>query len=155
VANAGYWIDEFHLDGLRIDAIQAIVDDSPDHILAAITRQVRQAAGGRRTLVVGENERQDARIVRSQADGGYGLDAVWNDDFHHTARVAATGHNEFYYADYRGTPQEILSAVKRGYLYQGQWSGCQQRRRGTPAWDIPAPCFITFLENHDQVANSP
>ena len=154
VANAGYWIEEFHFDGLRIDAIQAIVDDSPEHILATITRRVRQASQGRETLVVGENEFQQSRLVRSPAENGYGLDAVWNDDFHHVMRVAATGHNEFYYADYQGTPQEMISAVKWGYLYQGQWNARQGRPRGTPAWDLAAMRFITFLQNHDQVANS-
>jgi maltooligosyltrehalose trehalohydrolase len=154
IANAGYWIDEFHIDGLRLDAIHAIVDDSADHILAAITRRVRQAGAGRKTLVVAENEHQEPRVLRSPADGGFGLDAAWNDDFHHSARVAATGHNEFYYGDYQGTPQELLSAVKYGYLYQGQWNRRQGRRRGAPAWDISAERFVVFLQNHDQVANS-
>jgi maltooligosyltrehalose trehalohydrolase len=154
VANAGYWIDEFHMDGLRIDAIQAIVDDSPEHVLAAIARRVREAAHGRKTLVVGENEFQQARLVRSPADSGYGLDAVWNDDFHHALRVAATGHNEFYYGDYQGTPQELISAVKWGYLYQGQWNARQGRQRGTPVWDLAGMRFISFLQNHDQIANS-
>jgi len=154
IANAGYWIDEYHLDGLRLDAIQAVFDDSSDHIVAAITRRVRQAAGGRKTLVVAENELQQARLAEDPATGGYGLDSLWNDDFHHTLRVAMTGHNEFYYGDYQGTPQEILSAVKWGYLYQGQWNARQKRARGTPAWHLPAPRFVVFLQNHDQVANS-
>jgi maltooligosyltrehalose trehalohydrolase len=154
ISNAGYWIDEFHLDGLRIDAVQAIVDDSPEHVLAAITRQVRLSARGRKTLVVAENDLQDAKLVRSPTEGGYGLDAVWNDDFHHAARVALTGHNEFYYGNYKGLPQEMISAIKWGYLYQGQWNVRQEHRRGTPAWDIPAARFIIFLQNHDQVANS-
>lgn len=151
-ANAGYWIEEYHLDGLRLDAVHAIYDDSPEHILAAIARRVRQAADGRQTLVVGENDLRDARLVRGPVEGGYGLDAVWNDDFHHAAHVALTGHNEFYYANYLGSPQELISAVKWGYLYQGQPQ--LQGHGGTPAWDISAPRFVTFLENHDQVANS-
>jgi maltooligosyltrehalose trehalohydrolase len=154
IANAGYWIDEFHIDGLRLDAVHAILDDSPDHILAALTRRVRKAARGRSTIVVAENEHQDARLIRPVEQGGYGLDAVWNDDFHHVARVAMTGHNEYYYGDYQGTPQELISAVKWGYLYQGQWNARQQRRRGTPTWSLPAARFVTFLQNHDQVANS-
>lgn len=154
LANAGYWIDEYHLDGLRLDAVQAIRDDSPEHILAAIGRRVRQSAGNRATLVIAENELQQSHLLRPIDQGGYGLDAAWNDDFHHAARVAMTGHNEYYYGDYAGTPQELISATLHGYLYQGQWNVRQQRRRGTPAWDIPAPRFITFLQNHDQVANS-
>jgi maltooligosyltrehalose trehalohydrolase len=154
ISNAGYWIDEFHLDGLRLDAVHAIVDDSPDHILAAITRRVHEAAGGRQTIVVAEDEFQRTRLMASAEEGGYGLDGVWNDDFHHAARVAMTGHNEYYYADYQGTPQELISAVRWGYLYQGQWNARQQKRRGSPAWQTPAWRFITFLQNHDQVANS-
>ncbi len=155
IANAGYWMDEFHLDGLRIDAVQAIYDASAEHILAAIGRQVRAAAGGRGVLVVGENELQDAHLMRPIAHGGAELDAAWNDDFHHAARVALTGHADHYYGDYRGTPQELVSAVKWGYLYQGQWNTRQQRRRGSPALDVEAPRFVTFLQNHDQVGNTP
>ncbi len=154
VENAGYWVQEFHFDGLRLDATQQIFDASPDHLVAAIARRVRSAAGGRGCLLVAENEPQETRMVRAPEAGGYGLDALWNDDFHHSARVALTGHNEAYYSDYRGTPQEILSAVKWGYLYQGQRYAWQKHRRGTPALDLPATSFVTFLENHDQVANS-
>jgi maltooligosyltrehalose trehalohydrolase len=153
-ANAGYWIDEFHLDGLRLDAVQAIVDDSPDHILAAITRRVREAGGKRNTIVTAENEFQQSRLLRAAEQEGYGLDAAWNDDFHHTARVALTGHSEYYYEDYQGTPQELISAVKWGYLYQGQWNERQKHRRGTPAFDLPGEKFVVFLQNHDQIANS-
>jgi maltooligosyltrehalose trehalohydrolase len=154
VANAGYWVDEFHIDGLRLDATQQIYDASPDHILAAIGRRVREAARGRATLIVAENEPQHVRLVRPLDKGGYGLDALWNDDYHHSALVALTGRNEAYYTDYLGRAQEFVSAVKYGYLYQGQRYAWQKKRRGTPALDLPAPHFVVFLENHDQVANS-
>jgi maltooligosyltrehalose trehalohydrolase len=154
LANAGYWIEEFHFDGLRIDATQNIYDTSADHILAAVARRVRQAAGGRATLLVGENEPQHAQLVRPPAQGGYGLDALWNDDFHHSAMVAMTGRNEAYYSDYHGTPQELISALKYGWLYQGQYYTWQQKRRGTPALDLQPGVFVTFLQNHDQIANS-
>jgi maltooligosyltrehalose trehalohydrolase len=154
IANAGYWIDEYHLDGLRLDATQQIFDASPDHILAAITRQVRAKARGRATLVVAENEAQEARLVCPPEQGGYGLDAVWNDDFHHSARVALSGHSEAYYSDFRGSPQEFISAVKWGFLYQGQRYSYQKTRRGTPTFGIKPAAFVTFIENHDQVANS-
>jgi maltooligosyltrehalose trehalohydrolase len=153
VANAGYWIDEFHLDGLRLDATQQIFDASPEHVLTAITRRVREAAGGRATLVVAENEPQHTRLLRPPSAGGYGIDAVWNDDFHHTACVAVTGRREAYYSDYRGAPQELVSAT-RGYLYQGQRSAWQRNRRGTPAGDLALARFVTYLQNHDQIANS-
>jgi maltooligosyltrehalose trehalohydrolase len=155
IANAGYWIDEFHVDGLRLDAVHSILDDSGDHILAALTRRVREAAGRRGTLVFAESEVQDTRLLRPAESGGYGLDAAWNDDFHHSARVAMTGHSEYYYGDYQGTPQELISAIKWGYLYQGQWNLRQSRRRGAPAFDLQGPQFVIFLQNHDQVGNSP
>jgi maltooligosyltrehalose trehalohydrolase len=156
-SNAAYWIDEFHLDGLRLDATQNIYDDAPDpgkHILAEIGRRVRAAANGRSTIVVNENEPQHPKMVRSVEDGGYGLDALWNDDFHHSAMVALTGRSEAYYSDYRGTAQEFVSAVKYGYLYQGQWYSWQGKRRGQPGIDLDPAAFVTFIQNHDQIANS-
>jgi maltooligosyltrehalose trehalohydrolase len=154
VENAGYWIAEYHMDGLRLDATQDIHDDSPDHVLAAIARRARQAAGDRQVFLVAENEPQDAILVRPPEAGGYGLDAMWNDDFHHSAYVALSGRSEAYYSDYRGTPQELLSAARHGFLYQGQRYAWQGKRRGTPALDLPHAAFVHFLQNHDQVANS-
>ncbi len=154
VANAGYWIDEFHLDGLRLDATQQIFDDSSDHILGVITRRVREAAGGRATLIIAENEPQETKLVRAAAQDGYSMDALWNDDFHHSAMVALTGHSEAYYSDHRGAPQEFISAAKYGYLFQGQWYSWQKNRRGTPTLDLHPANFVNFLQNHDQVANS-
>jgi maltooligosyltrehalose trehalohydrolase len=154
IANAGYWIDEFHLDGLRLDATQSIYDESSDHVLAAITRRARESAGARSIIVVAENEPQHTNLVRPEDRGGYGMDALWNDDFHHSAMVSMTGHNEAYYADYYGTPQEFISAIKYGYLYQGQHYRWQKQRRGTPALDLKPASFINFIQNHDQIANS-
>lgn len=154
IGNAGYWIDEFHLDGLRLDATQQIFDCSREHVLSAIHRRVRQMARDRKTLVVAENETQETQLVRPVERGGFGLDALWNDDFHHSAFVALTGHNEAYYTDYRASAQELLSAVKWGYLYQGQRYKWQRKRRGTPALDVLPSQFVIFLENHDQIANS-
>jgi maltooligosyltrehalose trehalohydrolase len=154
IANAGYWIDEFHLDGLRLDATQNIYDLSDEHILAAIARRVREAARGRSCVIVAENEPQETILVRPQTQGGYGLDGLWNDDFHHSAMVAMTGRNEAYYTDYFGKPQELISAIKYGYLYQGQWYEWQQTRRGAPNLKSPPATFIAFIQNHDQIANS-
>lgn len=154
VANAGYWIDEFHFDGLRLDATQDIEDASDPHVLAEIAAHARRMAEPRTILLIGENEPQDVRLVTPAADGGYGLDALWNDDFHHTAVTALTGRREAYYHDYKGTPQELLSCAKYGFLYQGQYYPWQKGRRGTPTLGLPARSFVTFLENHDQVANS-
>jgi maltooligosyltrehalose trehalohydrolase len=154
IANAGYWIDEFHIDGLRLDATQQIFDGSRVHVLEEITRRVRDAARGRATLVIAENEPQHVRLVRPVEQGGFGMDALWNDDFHHTVLVAMTGRNEAYFTDHSGTPQEILSAVKWGYLFQGQRYGWQKQRRGTPAFGLPPATFVNYIQNHDQVANS-
>ncbi|HTZ37167.1 MAG TPA: malto-oligosyltrehalose trehalohydrolase [Stellaceae bacterium] len=154
IANAGYWIDEYHFDGLRLDATQQIFDASPEHVLAAIGERARAAGAGRRIFLAAENEAQTARLVRPRAAGGYGLDALWNDDFHHSAMVALTGRNEAYYSDFRGRPGEFVAAAKHGYLYQGQWFAWQNKPRGTPARDLSPTAFVTYLQNHDQVANS-
>jgi maltooligosyltrehalose trehalohydrolase len=154
VSNAAYWIDEFHVDGLRLDATHQIFDSSPEHVLAVIARKVREAGGKRATYLVAENETQHSKLVRSPDAGGYGLDALWNDDFHHSARVAATGRTEAYYSGYRGAPQELISAVKWGYLYQGQWYEWQRKHRGAPAFGLEPNQFVNFIQNHDQVANS-
>ncbi|WP_391347701.1 malto-oligosyltrehalose trehalohydrolase [Azospirillum sp. A23] len=158
LTNAAFWIEEYHLDGLRLDATQSINDGSEaqgkPHILTEISRAVRQAAGGRATIVVGENEPQHASMVKPAEEGGCGLCAIWNDDLHHSAMVALTGRMEAYYTDYRGTPQEFVSAMKYGFLYQGQWYRWQRKRRGMPAFGVPRPAFVSFLQNHDQIANS-
>src|SRR4051794_3262708 len=154
LANAGYWIDEYHLDGLRLDATQQIFDASDDNIMAAIVRRVHEAAGDRKTFIVGENEPGDARLVRPPERGGYGLDALWNDDLHHSAMVGLTGRREAYYSDYRGAPSEFVAAAKYGCLYQGQHYVWQKKRRGTPALELPAETRVVYLQNHDQVANS-
>ncbi len=152
--NAAYWIREYHLDGLRLDATQDVHDDSTPHILAELSEAARAAAAKRSILLVGENEPQDTCLLRSCADGGHGLDALWNDDFHHAATVALTARADAYYTDYRGEAQEFVSAIKYGYLYQGQWYRWQKKRRGTPNWDSGRACMVTFIQNHDQVANS-
>jgi maltooligosyltrehalose trehalohydrolase len=154
VSNACYWIEEFHFDGLRLDATQSLFDASPTHIVSELATAVRRAAEPRGVLLIAENETQQAKLVRPEARGGYGLDAVWNDDYHHSAMVALTGRNEAYYSDYRGTSQELLSAVKWGYLHQGQRSSWQKKPRGSPTLDCDPASFVVFLQNHDQVANS-
>lgn len=153
-ANAAYWIAEFHFDGLRLDATQSLHDASEVHILAEITQRARAAAAGRSIYLSAENEPQHAELLRPAGRGGHGLDALWNDDFHHSANAAATGACEAYYTETRGTPQELISALKWGFLYQGQYYAWQKKRRGTPALDVPAHAFIHCLQNHDQVANS-
>jgi maltooligosyltrehalose trehalohydrolase len=115
---------------------------------------VSRSAGKRSIVLIAENETQKAQLVRSADQGGYGLDAMWNDDFHHAAHVAVTGHNEAYYSDYLGSPQELISSVKWGFLYQGQYYTWQKKRRGSYALDLKPSLFVNYLQNHDQVANS-
>jgi maltooligosyltrehalose trehalohydrolase len=154
IANASYWIDEYHLDGLRLDATQQIFDSSPENIMTALARAAREAAGGREIVIVAENEPQHTRLLRPAEQGGYGLDALWNDDFHHTVWVAATGLREAYYTDYLGKPQELVSATKYGFLFQGQRYKWQKQPRGTPALDLDPSRFVNYFQNHDQIANT-
>jgi len=154
LTNARYWIEEFHFDGFRLDATQQIFDASRPGIMAEIAEQARRSAGGRSILVIAENEPQRAELLASPDRGGAGLDALWNDDFHHTLMVALTGRKEAYYSDYNGSPQEILTTARHGFIYQGQRSRWQNNPRGTPSFDIEHARFVCYLENHDQVANS-
>lgn len=156
LANTTYWIEEFHLDGLRLDATQNIYDNAPPakHILSEIGERARAAGQGRTIVLIAENEPQKSQLCRPIAHDGYGLNAVWNDDYHHSAMVALTGRKEAYYTDYFGTPQEFISAAKYGYLYQGQWYSWQKQHRGEPGFDLPLASYINFIQNHDQVANS-
>jgi maltooligosyltrehalose trehalohydrolase len=154
VQNARYWIEEYHFDGLRLDATQDIKDASATHAIASIVQAARAGAESKSILVVAENEPQETRIVRPSEQNGFGVDALWNDDGHHIAMVALTGRREAYCRDYTGSPQELLSAARWGYLYQGQWYTWQGKRRGTPGLDLLPHAFVNYLENHDQVANS-
>jgi maltooligosyltrehalose trehalohydrolase len=154
LANVRQWIERYHVDGLRLDATQALFDASPVHIIRDIVTTARAAGGHRRVLVIGENEPQQSQVMRPAAHGGFGVDALWNDDFHHSVKVALTGFCEAYYSQTRGTPQELVSALRWGYLYQGQRYDWQKKRRGSYSFDLPAEKFVHYLENHDQVANS-
>lgn len=153
-SNAAYWIAELHFDGLRLDATQALVDTSSRHIIADIVRAARAAAGTRQIWLVGENEPQDVNMLRPIDEGGCGLDALWNDDFEHTARVALTGVVDGYFHDYVPAPQCFVSALEHGFLYQGQLYAWQHNTRGTPTHGLPPSRFVHFIENHDQIANT-
>ncbi len=154
ITNGRYWIEEFHFDGFRFDATQTIFDSSAEYIVGAIGRAARKATGTRSIILVAENERQEAKLIRPRNEGGDDLDAIWNDDFHHSAVVALTGRREAYYTDYLGSPQEFISAAKYGYLFQGQPYVWQEAPRGSPTFGAPPEAFVAFIENHDQVSNT-
>ena len=146
VENARYWIRDFHLDGLRLDATQSMFDRSETHIIAEIIAQSRARSRAARSIVViAENEPQRSEHLRSPRAGGFGLDAMWNDDFHHAAKVALTGSRDGYFDDYTGRAQEFISCVRHGFLYQGQWYDWQNSRAARSASGLPPYSFIVFL----------
>lgn len=155
VENACYWIREYHLDGLRLDAVQTIRDDSPTHILAEITQAVNALAEerSRQVCVIAETDENDARMVQSRSSGGYGLDATWSDDFHHAIHAFFTGERKGYYQDF-GSPQQIVRALNEGFVYQAEpfqfWQGSP---RGTSSREMPAPAHVICIQNHDQIGN--
>lgn len=155
VENALYWIREYHVDGLRLDAVQTIYDDSPRHILAEIAGNVAVLARelGRTVCVIAETDENDEKLVRPVAAGGYGLDAIWSDDFHHAVHAFFTGERKGYYQDF-GRPEQIARALQEGFVYQGEpfqfWGG---EPRGTSSASVAAPCHVTCVQNHDQVGN--
>jgi maltooligosyltrehalose trehalohydrolase len=154
LTNVRYWIEEFHFDGLRVDATPWFFSSTPLHILEDITRTALKAAGKKNIIICGENEPEDTKLIKPYEEGGYNFDALWNDDFHHTALVRLTGKREAYYTDYLGSVQEFISALKYGFLYQGQYYEWQKKKRGKANFNILPKSMIIFLENHDQLANS-
>ncbi len=156
IENAVGWIRDHHLDGLRLDAVHAIVDLTPIPFVQELTTAVHSAAraGGRTALVTIESSANDPRIVRSPADHGWGCDAVWNDDVHHALRVALTGERHEYYANYSGAA-DVAEAWERRWVYSGQHSPGFGRRHGAPADDIDHRHFVVFDTNHDHVGNTP
>jgi maltooligosyltrehalose trehalohydrolase len=152
--NARYWIDEFHLDGLRLDAVHAIYDMSARHILDALGEAVhaQAAAAGRTALVIAESDLNDPRLVRDRSRGGFGLDAQWSDDFHHALHVTVTGERQGYYADFDG-PHDLARTLRDRWVYDGRRSRVRRRRHGAPATDLPRDRFVVCAQNHDQVGN--
>jgi len=154
VENALYWIREYHLDGLRLDAVQTIKDDSPKHIVAEVQERVQDLAARleRRVCVIAETDENDSRYVRPRSECGYGLDAVWSDDFHHAIHAFFTGERQGYYQDF-GDPEQIARALREGYVFQGEHFGFWNGPRGTSAADVPLPANVICIQNHDQVGN--
>ncbi|HUS18212.1 MAG TPA: malto-oligosyltrehalose trehalohydrolase [Terriglobales bacterium] len=154
VENALFWVREYHLDGLRLDAVQTIHDDSAKHILQEIAEEVHAYAEetGRKIWVIAETDTNDRRLVQPRSAGGYGLDAFWSDDFHHAMHTVLTGEDKGYYQDF-GKIEQMAKALNEGYVFQGEhfkfWDGA----RGTPAAEIELPKNVICIQNHDQVGN--
>lgn len=154
IENARYWVREYHLDGLRLDAVQTIRDDSPKHIVAEIQERVQEQARelNRTVCVIAETDENDSRYVRNRSEEGYGLNAVWSDDFHHAIHAFFTGERQGYYQDF-GDPRQIARALREGYVFQGEPFRFWNRPRGTSAKDVPLPANVICTQNHDQVGN--
>jgi len=152
--NALYWLTEYHFDGLRIDAVHGIFDLSPRHILADIKEEVERQAKhlGRHIVVIAENDLNDVRIVNPPRKGGYGLDAQWNDDFHHCLHTLLTKEQDGYYQDFGGIHQ-MVKALREGFVYTGQYSSFRRRRHGSSSKHLSPSHFVVFSQNHDQVGN--
>jgi maltooligosyltrehalose trehalohydrolase len=144
------WVRDFHLDGLRLDAIHAIADDSPEHLVAAIARRAHAVRDG--VIVIAESGMNDPKVMRPAQRGGWGCDAAWADDFHHALRVLLTGDRAGYYADF-GAVADLAKAFARPHVHDGTWSEFRRRRFGAPAGDLPPEAFVVFDANHDQVGN--
>jgi maltooligosyltrehalose trehalohydrolase len=152
IENALHWVHEYHVDGLRLDATHAISDEDPRHFVAQLTARVRESAG-RPVYVIAEDHRNLAHMVRPEGEGGWGLDGVWADDFHHKVRVALAGDNEGYYRDYTGSMPNLARTLNRGWHFTGQYSAYLHEHRGTDPTGIPPRRFVFCIQNHDQIGN--
>jgi maltooligosyltrehalose trehalohydrolase len=152
--NALYWITEFHIDALRLDAVHAILDLSAQNILEELADRVHERGTelNRRIYAIAESALNDTRLIRSQELGGYGLDAQWNDDFHHSLHTLLTREKQGYYGDF-GDFQHMAQAFSEGFVYAGKYSTTRQRRHGNSSREIPPSKFVVYAQNHDQIGN--
>jgi maltooligosyltrehalose trehalohydrolase len=155
IENALHWLHEYHFDGLRLDATHGLIDDSPEHFAAELAARVRASLPHRRVLLVAEDERNLSTIVRPPEDGGWGLDAVWADDFHHQVRRLAAGDRDGYYEDFTGTIEDLATTIRLGWFYRGQFSVHHGAARGTDPSGVPLHRMVVCLQNHDQIGNRP
>ena len=154
IANALYWIEEFHVDALRLDAVHGIYDLGARHILEELTEAVRRLAAAlrRRVYVIAESDQNDVRLIRPSKSGGYGLDAQWNDDFHHALRSFLTGELTGYYADF-GEFSHLVKGFSEGFVLSGGYSSFRRRCHGSSSAATPSSRLVVFSQNHDQVGN--
>ncbi len=156
VANAVAWLEDFHVDALRLDAVHELVDRSARPLLAELAHAVRELSesSGRPHWLIAESADNDPRVVTPVQAGGLGLDAQWNDDFHHGVHAALTGERQGYFGDFGGAGP-VARAMSQGFVYQGQFSGFRRRRHGAPSVGLDPDRFVVFDQNHDQVGNRP
>jgi maltooligosyltrehalose trehalohydrolase len=156
VDNARMWVRDFHVDGLRLDAVHAIFDFGARHILVDIHQAVAAEARrlNRRVWVIAESNQNDVRLVAPRERGGYGLDGVWSDDFHHCLHTLLTREQDSYYADF-GRPEQLAKTYTDVFAYDGNYSTFRRRRHGTPVGDAPRERFVVCTQNHDQIGNRP
>ena len=154
IENALYWTAEFHIDALRLDAVHAILDFSQKTFLEELGEAVKELAEklNRRIYLIAESDADDARLIRPRHLGGYGMDAQWNDDFHHALHYLLTGEQTGYYQDFAHL-RYLVKALKQGFAYTGEFSSFRGRRRGSSTQGIPPYRFVVFSQNHDQVGN--
>ncbi len=154
IDNAVYWIRDYHIDALRLDAIHSIFDFSAKHILQELTEAVHEEAGrlGRSAHVIAESDLNDAKIIAPTSKGGYGLDGQWNDDFHHALHSLVTREQQGYYCDF-GSLDDVATAFKKHFVLSGQYSHHRYRRHGNSSAHLPATSFVVFSQNHDQIGN--
>lgn len=154
IDNALYWVTEYHIDALRLDAIHGIFDAGPKHVLQELGEAVHQQAEalGRSILVIAESDLNDNRVIADIENGGWGLDAQWSDDFHHSLHTLLTGERDGYYQDF-GRLTDLAVAISDGFVYQGQMSVHRQRPHGSPSRHLPGERFVICGQNHDQIGN--
>ena len=154
IQNALYWVQEFHLDGLRLDAVHAIQDDSEKHVLVELAETVRAAVTDRPVHLILENEENRASLLRRDDGGEPRLySAQWNDDIHHVLHVAATGEDVGYYDAYLGQTELLGRALAEGFAFQGETMPYSGKPRGEPSAELPPVAFVAFAQNHDQIGN--
>jgi len=153
--HAATWVREYRLDGLRLDATHTLLDESARHLASEVAEHVREIAAtqDRRAIVIAEDERNLDRVVRPASEGGWGLDGLWADDFHHHVRRAIAGDSHGYYRDFSGTTPDIAETIRRGWFFIGQHSEHLGGARGTDPAGIPPRRFVFCIQNHDQVGN--
>jgi malto-oligosyltrehalose trehalohydrolase len=153
--NALYWLEEFHLDGLRLDAVHAIIDDGPTHVLQELASRVRQTLGPRRHihLILENDENEACWLQRRAGSPGQAYTAQWNDDVHHGLHTAATGEAGGYYGEYTGDTEKLARALAEGFAFQGETMAYRGRPRGERSAHLPPTAFVAFIQNHDQIGN--